>query len=60
MQSSASYYLAQSHVEELHRSAAARTLRAEARRAGAEKVSPRRELVIRPSMFRRVVARLAV
>lgn len=60
MQSAANILIAQSHIEDLHRAAAARALRAETRRAArsnAQSVS--RELVFQPSRFRRMVARFA-
>ena len=56
------YTLSQCHLEDLHRAAAVSALRAEARRAAtAERHrTAGRELVLRRSMVRRMVARLAV
>jgi hypothetical protein len=55
------YTISQCHLEDLHRAAAASALRAEARSAAAERQRPRsRELVLRRSIVRRMVARLAV
>jgi hypothetical protein len=56
------YRLAQYHAEDFHRAAAAGVLRAEARRAAAEGVNPRRkgrEIVLSTSPFRLRVGRFA-
>lgn len=55
--------MAQSHIDELHRAAAVSARRAEARRAATAARATRRttsDLLVRPSMFRRLAARLAV
>lgn len=55
--------MAQSHIDELHRAAASNAHRAEARRAAAAARASRRttsDLLVHPSMFRRLAARLAV
>jgi hypothetical protein len=63
MHPAANILMAHSHQQDLHRAAAASARRAEARRAAAEGLSPRRtdrEVVLQPSPFRRLVARFAV
>ncbi len=62
MQSPA-YSLVQSHLEDMRRAAATSALRAEARRNAVEGLSTRpvtRGLVVRPSIVRRMVGRLAI
>ncbi len=57
------YSIAQSHIEDLRRAAAASALRGDARRDAAEGLSPRRishGFVLRATIVRRMVARLAV
>jgi hypothetical protein len=63
MYAAAHSLMAQSHIEDLHRAAAMNARRAEARRAAAAARASRRasaELVVRPSMFRRLATRFAV
>lgn len=53
------YTISQCHLEDLHRAAAASAVRAEARRGTADHHRPvSRELVLGPTIFRRMVARL--
>jgi hypothetical protein len=62
MQSPA-YSIAQSHIEDLRRAAAASALRAEARRTAVEGFSTRparRDIVLSAASLRRMVARFAV
>jgi hypothetical protein len=62
MHPAANSLIAQSHIEDLRRAAEVRALRTEARRTAAAGLSPNpvaRNLVFRPSMFRRLVTRMA-
>lgn len=63
MHPDANILMAHGHQHDLHRVAATSARRAEARRAAAEGLNPRRtgrEIVLQPSPFRRLVARFAV
>jgi hypothetical protein len=62
MHPAAHQLIAQSRIDDFHRAAASSARRAEARDATAVRTNrrPAQDIVLRPSMFRRLAARLAL